>query len=122
MPGVPLAWLSLGDSWDLWMQRWAVLQTPGRHPMARRPDSRPPIPEPWGQRDDWGGPPYCLLNWGMERAQPLSQCCNALARGYPFTHLTCVAPWGQRTSREQSGSVMFRALKEKRSNSEGEIR
>ena len=34
MPGVPLAWLSLGDSRDLWLQRWAVLQTLGRHLMA----------------------------------------------------------------------------------------
>lgn len=40
----------------------------------------------------------------------------------PSTHLVRVVSRGQLMSREQSGSVMFRALREKRSNSDGEIR
>lgn len=41
----------------------------------------------------------------------------------PFlTNLGWVAFWGQLISREHSGSVMLRALSEKRSNSDGEIK
>lgn len=74
--------------------------------MARGPGPNPPTPEPWDQRGVTPGMATLLLAPGPT----------------PSMHLARMASRGQLMSREQSGSVMFRALREKRSNSDGEIR